>query len=203
VSIELIYFQNEAGKPKVAIASIKEEIDTNHSLFTSSQLLQAAAIRNIQYKRQWLGTRLLLKEMDASFEDIVYDENGKPFIANSKHELSISHTSNFCAICIDELPTGIDIEIIGPKVSRISSRFLSESEKEFVNTNLMEHIVWGAKEAIFKAWSQGNVDFSKDIITEPFSYSGEGLITARFKQRVYKIRYKKLAELMLVYIENS
>jgi 4'-phosphopantetheinyl transferase len=203
VSIEIIYLQNEPGRPKVAIASIKPEIDTNRTAFTSKELAHADMINSVQYRRQWLGTRLLLKRLEPSAGEICYTEKGKPILVDNDLELSISHTSTYCAIALDNKPTGIDIELIGDRVSRISKRFLSDTEKEFALTNIHQHIIWGAKEAIFKAWSKGNVEFNTDIIIDPFELEEHGLINARFRNMSYIIRYKKLNDLMLVYIENS
>jgi phosphopantetheinyl transferase len=203
VAIDIIYFQNEPGTPKVAIASIKPEIDNNRAVFTSNELEFADTINSIQYRRQWLGTRLLLKQLEPSAGEIIYTEKGKPALHSNELELSISHTSNYCAVSLDTRPTGVDIEIIGERVSRISKRFLSESEKEFALTNIHQHIIWGAKEAIFKAWSLGNVEFNSDIIIDPFIPEDHGLIHANFRSKLYTLRYKKLNELMLVYIENS
>jgi 4'-phosphopantetheinyl transferase len=203
VAIELIYFQNEVSKPKVAIARITEELGNDASLFSKAEIDHSLSIKSRQYRQQWLATRALLKKIEPSFSEVIYDTNGKPFLKGLKDELSISHTSDFVAVCIDKQPTGIDIEIIGPRVSRISSRFLSDNEKQFAVGNIMQHIIWGAKECIFKAWSKGNVDFSKDILIEPFILQEEGLITAAFRGTPYNLRYKKVDQLMVVYIENS
>lgn len=112
----------------------------------------------------------------------------------------MSHTSTFCAVSLSDIPTGLDIEIIGTKVERISSRFLSEAEKDFATTTYHKHVIWGAKEAMFKAWSKGNIQFNSDIIISPFDYREEGDIKAFFKGRYYSLGYKKLDQLMLVYL---
>lgn len=200
MSIRVIYFHNEPGKPKVAVAEISDDIGHATDSVPAHLAEQANTIKNLNYRRQWLGTRLLLRSIEPSAGEIIYTPEGKPVLPSMQKELSISHTSKYCAVALSDLPTGLDIEIIGNKVERISSRFLSESEKAFAGSSIQKHIIWGAKEAMFKAWSKGNVQFNCDIIVSPFEYQSEGTINATFRDRIYTLGYKKLDQLMLVYL---
>lgn len=200
MAIRLIYFQNEAGGPKVAVAELSPDIEQTAKEDQPDLYQQSLQIKNQQYRRQWLGTRMLLKNIEPGAGAVSYAATGKPFLAGSHLDLSISHTSNFCAISLNKENTGLDIEILGSKVERICDRFLSETEKEFATDSVRKHIIWGAKETIFKAWSHGNVEFKKDIQISPFEASDEGMIQATFKERDYRLRFKKLNHLMLVYL---
>ena len=41
-------------------------------------------------------------------------------------------------------------------------------------------IMWSAKEAVFKWWGWGSVDFSEEILLQPSALSGQGFMAAGF-----------------------
>ena len=87
------------------------------------------------------------------FCDIEYDNQRKPHLLNCTQHLSISHSHHKVAISIDEKAiTGIDIQIISPKIIRIKEKFLNPLEisiiTDFSAKNLS--LYWSVKEALFK-----------------------------------------------------
>lgn len=197
--IDIIYFQNEPGIPKVAVAEIKEP-ENSPELFSEDIWKESLEIKSLNYRRQWLASRLLAQRLTHTDAEIIYTENGKPQLKGSEQDISISHTSTYCAISLDSKPTGIDIELIGDKVQRIASKFLNEKEREYAIDSITQHIIWGAKESIFKAWNKGGVDFRADILIHPFQPMEEGVLEGQFRNSIMSLRYKKLRDLILVYI---
>ena len=61
----------------------------------------------------------------------------------------------------------------------------SNSKPQSLNSKLT--LLWSSKEAVFKWWSYGQVDFSEMIRLEPFDMNEQGLIKGRFisKEKTY------------------
>ncbi len=127
------------------------------------------------YKRlQHLAGRFLLPELfeDFPLEEILIADTKKPFLPNEHYHFSISHCGNFAAaVASTQNRVGIDIEFVTPRIKIISPKFMNEAEKDFmseweplpqVHLQLMT-LLWSAKEAIFKWFGNGEVDFRQHI----------------------------------------
>lgn len=125
--------------------------------------------RNEARKREWLATRLLLKQMTGTGSKVDYDISGKPILLNSPGHISITHTSGHVAICYHpDLHPGIDIELISRNTERAATKFLSKDELKdctidgcISNKDLL--LRWCAKEAVFKMVPFKEVDFASQI----------------------------------------
>ena len=101
---------------------------------------------------------------------------------------------------------GIDIECIAPRIEKLSKKFLSEQEDSSAyGSKRMEklHVMWGAKEVLFKIHSIGNLIFKKDIFVYSFDYSGSGEIKASILkegfEKDYSVQYLKTGKYMLTW----
>jgi len=121
---------------------------------------------------QHLAGRYLLPELfpDFPLEEIVIADTKKPFLENEKYHFSISHCGSFAAAIVSSRNrVGVDIEIVTPKISRISHKFLSPFEHAVVDQYpqndliTLQTILWSAKESVFKWYSLGEVDFKEHI----------------------------------------
>ncbi|WP_046369782.1 4'-phosphopantetheinyl transferase family protein [Flavihumibacter petaseus] len=127
------------------------------------------------YKRlQHLAGRYLLRHLFADFplEEIQVADTRKPFLPGEKYHFSISHSGNYAAaIASDTSRVGIDIELITPRIEHISHKFLAQPEKDFLDAysqfDLMRMqlttVIWSAKEALFKWYGNGKVDFRQHM----------------------------------------
>ena len=138
---------------------------------------------------------------------ISYDEFGKPYLINSSIKISISHAYEFVAILIDQnQETGIDIELIKPKIERISERFMSANELLSINKQSLEqlYVYWCAKEALYKLYGIKNLSFKENILIEDFEYTEKGKIIGKIinnsLNKYYMLCYEKINEYMLVYV---
>lgn len=159
-------------------------------------------------KREWLTVRIVVKSFLPAKEDskIDYDGNGKPLLAGGR-SISISHSGDCIAVMITTIgKPGIDIEHIHPRIINLARKFISEKEKKILNANKITeelHVIWGAKEVLYKIYSLGNVDFIKELAVHPFVYSDEGKISATISkenfQNTYTIFHKKIDAFMLTW----
>jgi 4'-phosphopantetheinyl transferase len=135
---------------------------------------------------QHLAGRFLLRFLFPGFpyELIRIADTRKPFLANEEYHFSISHCGDYAAAIVSRSKrVGIDIEIPSLKIERIKHKFLNEKElAEWAMSNkqlamgnrqpvrdinpqivALQYLtlLWSAKEAVFKWYGDGGVDFSE------------------------------------------
>lgn len=118
-------------------------------------------------KRQEVLISLLQKQVNSSIAQIEHDFLGKPFLADFPFiSISISHAADWIAFAISEYgDIGIDLEIENPKIKSASSLFLNAEEKTVFNHPTVRdlHLIWGAKEAVYKYFGGTIQSLQKDI----------------------------------------
>jgi phosphopantetheinyl transferase len=123
-------------------------------------------------QREWLSVRVLLKKTVGEEKQILYTETGKPYLADQSYHISISHTKGYVAIALDkEQPVAIDIEHVSPRVEKIRTRFMNETEEKHLSKNhplihLLLH--WSAKETLFKFLDENDIEFKSQLHIRPF-----------------------------------
>lgn len=166
---------------------------------------------------QHLAGRWLLQLMvpDFPFKDILIANTRKPFLPYEQYHFSISHCGDYAAAIVSTTKrVGIDIEISNSKVERIRHKFLHADELQYVE-NRMEQLdeqaklqlltlLWSCKEAVFKWWSYGSVDFSEHIRLWEINSKEEGKILATFMndntRENLDLFYKIFPEICLVWV---
>jgi phosphopantetheine--protein transferase-like protein len=103
------------------------------------------------------------------------DLTGKPiFLWDPTLHLSISHSHQYAAAILSKTSkVGIDIQLIVPQMRKVAKRVFSSTELSFASTeNELEmlHILWGIKEAVYKAFGLGGIDFKNQISVHSFIY---------------------------------
>ena len=123
-------------------------------------------------KQEWLSVRVLLKELLNEEKEIIYLSSGRPVLADGSYHLSVSHTKGFVAVALHpRQAVGVDIEYRSPRIKKIRSKFLNEAEErnlclEQEEAHLLLH--WSAKESLFKALGEENVDFREHLCVHSF-----------------------------------
>jgi phosphopantetheinyl transferase len=141
--------------------------------------------------------------------EVGYTQKGKPFITNSDIKISFSHTENLIASIINyKEETGLDIQKLSPKILTIANKFLSKNEKEFAKDIESMHIIWSAKEALYKVYGEKELIFKEDLIIEPFKLSKKGILTGEINKgkvnKKYLIQYELLwDDIFLVFVRNE
>jgi len=71
------------------------------------------------------------------------------------------------------------------------------------------HVIWGAKETMYKIYGKKGVDFKENMSIEPFQYLEKGQIIGRIQMENYgkemEIHYEKISNCMLTWglLEND
>ncbi len=113
------------------------------------------------------------------------DEYGKPFLADSEFNISISHSRNLVAVAYSPFNIGLDIQVLTQSLVKIKNKFLSEEEKLFCGDDIVKlGQFWTAKEAVYKAYGKKGLRFIEDIKIEDITknksnYIGIGSLTDR------------------------
>lgn len=147
-------------------------ITEDESFFLEKVTLQ----KNISHphkRLQHLAGRYLLAHLFPDFphELIEIADTRKPFLPGEMYHFSISHCGNYAAAFVSRNErVGIDIEIITPKVELIKNKFLNEEElqnQSYLTLSMPYHhwltLLWSCKEAIFKWYGEGTVDFREHL----------------------------------------
>ena len=201
-----IFLRKEVGKNgKLGIWHITESVEEllsmiPRSIGTKKDLSAQALNPNERRRKEWLVARILAEQLTGEKDiRIIYDEHKKPFLENSKKHISLSHSRDLLAVITDEAETGIDIELIKPKVVRIKEKFMSGEELGSLQENNQEEqltIYWCAKESLYKLYGRNELVFKENLLIEPFQYSEQGIIRGRIKksatEKSFKLEYQKL-----------
>lgn len=168
----MVYQQNINPYTKLGVWYIREE-----EIFFNNVPLQRSITH--QHKRlQHLAGRFLLKELYPEFpyELIKIADTRKPFLENEAYHFSISHCGDYAAVMVStHNRVGVDVERISMKVDKVKHKFLSAGEQELVNniqaaskneSYTFLTMAWSIKEALFKWYGAGELDFIDDMHIE-------------------------------------
>lgn len=179
--------------------------------FFETVVQQVPAIHHPHKKLQHLAGRYCLQALQPNFpfEQIQISATNKPYLPGNACFFSISHCKNFAAAAIStHQNVGVDVELISPKVALIQHKFCNAAETRWLNSLTPEQklraltLIWSAKEALFKWWGYGEVDFSDHLHTLPFELNQQGEIHAAFLHPLYQtnllLRYYSWEQMVLV-----
>ena len=94
---------------------------------------------------------------------ISYDEWGAPVVDSANTHISVSHCDKFVAVIISDHPCAVDIESLDRNFVRIAERYMSQEESQLCSDERWCAMVWCAKEALYKLYRKGGIDFLRDI----------------------------------------
>ncbi len=160
----LVYQQNINDSTKLAVWHI---LESEEFLLNTVPLTQL--IHHPHKRLQHLAGRFILQHLDADFplNDILISATNKPYLPSGFLHFSISHCGDYAAAIISKKTrAGIGVEIPKHKIISIRKKFMNEEEyllTDQLSEQLLATIIWSAKEAVFKWYGTGSVDFKKHI----------------------------------------
>ena len=145
---------------------------------------------------------------------ILIADTKKPYLENEVYHFSISHCGDFAAAIVSKTKrVGVDIEIPTEKVLRIAYKFLHPDEKIICNYRLNGNekdlltILWSSKEAMFKWWGKGSVDFSEMLRVSGDISQNEGLLSGQFIKDAtvfsFPVHYRLFEQLVLTWVQTE
>jgi phosphopantetheinyl transferase len=208
--VPLFYQQDINLTTKLGVWKIEETED----FFLRAVPLQRH-ITHPHKRLQHLAGRYLLPFLFPDFphDEIEIADTRKPFLPEEQYHFSISHCGDYAAAIVSSTErVGIDIEMITHRVERIKHKFLHADELVFVDSYPDDKqiplltLLWSAKEAMFKWWGRGDVDFSEAMRTFSFTMQEQGIIDGLFVKDVFsayvKLHYELRKDLSLVWMNT-
>jgi phosphopantetheinyl transferase len=202
-----IFFQQDIdGNTRLGIWKIEEE-----EKFFLKQVPLQKEITHPHKRLQHLAGRFLLKYLypDFPLELIRIADTKKPFLEDEAYHFSISHCNDYAAAIVSKTErVGVDVETPSFKLDRIKNKFLNEEEFSILNSQFsitQLTLMWCSKEAVYKWWSYGGVDFSEKIRLRPFQLQLSGKISVQFllgDQKDLILHYVIFDKLCLVWLKT-
>src|SRR5258706_952132 len=224
-----LYLEKGINGSRLAVWQMTEKEEECFSMAGLSEELKSEVkgFRSETRRKEWLTLRILLKNVlnVAHYDDIIYDEKGKPHLKNGSGYISFSHTKNFAAVVFHNSKNmGIDIETVRERIEKISHKFLNDDEIKYLPANAPAvhqwqagiqnekrietlHVIWGAKEVLFKIHGKGGLDFKKQMHVHPFVpavwvCSVDAELKTDGKISHFKIHYFFSGKLIVVYASS-
>lgn len=188
-----LFFQQQINPhTRLAIWKIEEE----------ERFFQVPLQRSITHRHkrlQHLAGRYLLRILFPQFplQLIQIADTRKPFLQDEGFHFSISHCGDFAAAIVStENRVGVDIEVVWDKIQKVQHKFVSEEEIELVRSgwavaipdskrlshdselltlNAQLTLIWSCKEAVYKWYGSGAVDFKKHMQVQGVQLRDTGL----------------------------
>ncbi len=185
---------------------------TDQAILTPSETAIYRRFKSVSRQKEWLAVRVLLNQLLYEKFQITYQRSGKPEISGHHSHLSISHTNDYAGIILNrKFQSGLDLQVITPKLERIRQRFLNPIEEEWYLSNgsdlYLLHLIWGAKEVLFKIHGDHAFFFKEHLAITPVKWNPKGSIKASISnhsfQEHYTLNYEILDKRMLVYVAES
>jgi phosphopantetheinyl transferase (holo-ACP synthase) len=163
-------------------------------------------ISNPKRRLEWLAARSMIKQFGHNGL-VLYHPSRRPFLANSRSHLSISHSYPYVAVILSHnFLVGVDIESYKRSFTPVAHKYLSNQEKLWINPadNKKLSLIWSAKEALYKLPGMEGLS-GADMDIKPFEKqenSGELKATIRLggtSQR-FNVNYYYLNEFQVVWV---
>ncbi|MEY3984219.1 MAG: hypothetical protein RL160_1778 [Bacteroidota bacterium] len=165
-------------------------------------------IQNPLRLRHFLASRLLVQQIFPGSE-LRKDDFGKPFIEDFNGHISLSHSGELAGLYVSMNGScGLDIELVGKQINNIAQRFCTPEELKFVDDDNVEmglHLIWGAKECMYKSYGRKGVDFRKHMSVSPFVVADSGILQGTLNmpdlESDFLIHYRKYGTYILLWTE--
>jgi phosphopantetheinyl transferase len=202
-----IFFQQDIdSNTRLGIWKIEED----ENFFLKHVPLQRE-ITHPHKRLQHLAGRFLLKHLFPGFPVslIKIADTKKPFLEDEAYHFSISHCDDYDAAIVSKTErVGVDVEIPSFKLDRIKNKFLNEQEFSVLNSEFsiaQLTLMWCCKEAVYKWWSYGGVDFSEKIRLQPFELQPYGNLQVNFllgDKADLRLNYRIFDKLCLAWLKT-
>ncbi|PSL48068.1 4'-phosphopantetheinyl transferase superfamily protein [Chitinophaga niastensis] len=162
---------------------------TEEEAFFRTKVNISPDIHHPHKRLQHFAGRYLLVTLFPEFpiHQIMVTNTRKPILECDSYHFSISHCGDYAAAIVStKAAVGIDIEEVKMKIELVSHKFLAPPEQSFIDpVHTLPHktICWSAKEAMFKWYGLGKVDFKDNMRLHPFIFQQAGFIMADFNKQ--------------------
>lgn len=207
----LFYQQDINEFTRLGVWHITEEVD-----FFLQKAVFRYPIEHPNKQRQHLAAGYLLSELfpDFPYPSIQSPSFQKPFLPDNPYYFSLSHSNEYAAAIVSRsVPTGIDIEMIAPRVQRIRHKFLSREENGWVSEftpgeqDALLTLLWTIKETVYKWLAQRGLGFSEHIEIIPFELGAVTQVNVNIRHPLHRqtveVTFEKKGKFYVSYIARQ
>jgi len=162
----LVYQQDINEESRLAVWHIRETED-----FFLNKVAPVRQISHPHKRLQHLAGRYLLLELFPDFPIglVMLADSRRPYLHGDPFHFSVSHGGDFAAALVSrKYRTGVDVELIRPRILTLQHKFLSNEESRMLDQwpcGRLESLTlaWSVKESMFK-WNAGSgIDFRQHL----------------------------------------
>jgi phosphopantetheinyl transferase len=183
---------------------------TEDAYFFLEKVPLSRQITHPHKRLQHLAGRYLLQYLFPHFpiDLIQIADTRKPYLEAESHHFSISHCGNYAAAIVSTTQrVGIDIEIPTDRILKIKNKFLSVQEQHTLNAfkndtptiNILT-AAWSVKEAVFKWYGLGEMDFRTDMVIAQNTPTHFTINFNKNGNQQLGVNYTFFAEMVLSYL---
>ncbi len=203
----IIFCKNISEKSILTLWKIEETISfyLEYLGINEKDLISLSNVSHPTKQLEWLASRTCAKHtmnlFDLAYHGIGKDSFKNPYLINNHTAyISLTHTNEYAAVVISlDEEVGIDLERISDKLSRVAHKFLSTSELEHSENDLVKLcIYWCAKESLYKWYGKKNLSFKENIYIEPFEEKPSKLRGEIFIEGQLKTEH----QLLVIYFDD-
>lgn len=154
---------------------------------------------------EWIVGRILAKTLaekfSIDFRGVGKRESGKPYLTGSSAHLSISHSFPIASAMIHlEKSCGIDMERPREKHSKVSDKYINETEAQHKGDLMNLCAIWCAKEVTYKIFERRFLSFKEEInVRFESDQMMKAEVTKKGFERVHDIHYEWVKGYLLAY----
>lgn len=193
-------------------------VDEPEGYFTDRLQLSESELKTLSIlspvkRHEWLASRCVLDQIIDHSERIETGTlpSGKPILIGRKEEISLSHSDAFVAAMVGMTDVGIDIQRCKEKILQVEHKFANDEESARIDRSqviLHLHILWGAKEALYKIYARKQLNFRRHLFVDlPGNVSENGHFIGEIRVGEEQIRcalyYHILQNYVLVYGQKT
>ncbi|MFK8161685.1 MAG: 4'-phosphopantetheinyl transferase superfamily protein [Lewinella sp.] len=189
------------------ITETEDWLRENVHLFPEEQEAMAL-IKGEGRRKEFLAARILLHYMSgrSTRGELYKDDAGKPHLRDSVFHVSISHTVNYAAAIAHPNPCGVDVQRIVPRIRRMANKFIGPGERLQLTPEhelLQLHLIWSAKEAMYKAFGRRQLDFKEHLVVDLGAFTKEKTTGSAFLKKgdikmLFDLNFRIFDEFVLV-----
>ncbi|MEO7924162.1 MAG: 4'-phosphopantetheinyl transferase superfamily protein [Chitinophagaceae bacterium] len=208
-----VFFQHQISEnTRLGIWKIEETEE-----FFKNNVPQHRDVTHPHKRLQHLAGRFLLQYLypDFPYHLIEIADTRKPYLPDEQYHFSISHCGDYAAAIVSSTErVGIDIEIPVEKIGKIMHKFISAEEQGTFNLVMPDPsslagkygeptLLWSVKEAVFKWYGAGEVDFRRDMILLEQDKHAK-IISCSFRKTSAElsVHYEQFDELVLAWVHS-
>ena len=146
-----LVIESVASEEVLRSGATQEDIDFVESFANANRRCEVLAWRAIVHRE--LGQDV----------EIFYDDYGAPKVEMPDTYISVSHSKGVVAVLFADKPCAVDIEHIDRDFGRVVNRYLLQREQMLAEQYDIFAEMWCAKEALYKYYKKGGLDFVEHI----------------------------------------